>query len=146
MRLQFNYNNYIVSKNMKINNPLKICHEGKCITNITAYKIKKGKSYKIYISTNVQDNGLEYGLDYILYLPAFSFNFIKKEEKKEEKQDREKYLDFNNLSSLEIYCIIIISILIIIAIGLCCFLFCRKSRKPNNEIRNNKFIELETIK
>ena len=129
---------------MKINNPLKICSEGKCRTNIITYKIKKGKSYKIYISTNAQDNGFEYGL----CLPAFSFNFEeeKKEEKEEEKQDKVKYFDFNNLSSLEISCIIIISILIIIAIGLSCFLLCRKSRKPNNEIRTNKFIELETIK
>ena len=109
-------------------------------------KIKKGESYKIYISTNIQDNGLEYGLEYILYLPAFSFNFIKKEEKKEEKQDREKYLDFNNLSSLEISCIIIISILMIIAIGLICFLICRKIRNLNNEIKTSKFIELASIK
>ena len=34
---------YIVSKDIKINNPLKICHEGKCRTNITTYKIKKGE-------------------------------------------------------------------------------------------------------
>ena len=71
----------------------------------------------------------------MLYLPAFSFNFI----------GEENFLDFNNLSIVEISCIIIISILIIIAIGLSCFLLCRKNRNPNNEIKTGKFIELESI-
>ena len=131
MRLQFNYKNYIASKNIKINNPLKICHERKCRTNIKTYKIKKGESYIIYISTIHMNNDLER----ILYLPAFSLNFI----------GEENFLDFNNLSIVEISCIIIISILIIIAIGLSCFLLCRKNRNPNNDINTGKFIELESI-
>ena len=137
VRLQFKYNNFIsISENIKVNNPLKICHEGKCRTNITTYKIKKGKSYKIYISTISKDNGPEY----IIYFPAFSFNFI--EIKGEEKKDKIKFLDYNNLSSVEISCIIIISILIIVAIGLSSFLICRKKRNSNIEIKNSKFIEL----
>ena len=134
-RLKFKYKNYIVSKNIKINNPLKICHGGKCRTNITTYKIKKGESYKIYISSNIQDNGLEY----VLCFPAFSLNF-----KGEDNNNKIKSLDY--LSNLEISCIIILSILIIIAIVLSCFLICRKNKKPNNEIKTNKFIELASIK
>ena len=43
---------------------------------------------------------------------------------------------------MEISCIIIISILIIVAIGLSSFLICRKKRNSNIEIKNSKFIEL----
>ena len=132
VRLQFNYKNYIASKNIITNNPLKICHDGKCRTNITTYKIKKGESYKIYISTISKDNGLEH----MLYLPTFLLNF-----KREEKNEK-----IGNLSSLEISCIIIISILIIVAIALSYLLICRKNRKSNNEIKTSKFIELAPIK
>ena len=73
----------------------------------------------------------------MLYLPTFSFNFTEEEEKV-----KIKFLAHNNLSCVEIACIIIISNLITVGIGLSCFLICRKNRKTNNEIKTSEFIEL----
>ena len=133
MTLQFIYKNPMFYKNFRFNNLLKVCHEGKCKTNKTTYKIKKGESYKIYISINSTHNDHEY----MLYLQTFSFNITEEEEKV-----KIKFLSHNNLSCVEIACIIIISNLIIVGIGLSCFLICRKNRKPNNEIKTSEFIEL----
>ena len=94
--LQFKYNNFFEHENFTANNPLKICHGKKCRSNITNYKISKGESYKIYISTQYYD------LDeqktepfYFHYLPAFSFNFtyLKPEFGKEITFD----MDTNNI-------------------------------------------------
>ena len=74
--LQFKYNNkLIIDKNMNAGNPMKILDGKEYKTNITSYIINKGNSYKIYINTKffvLNKNKIEY----IHYLPYFSFNFI----------------------------------------------------------------------
>ena len=125
--LQFKYNKFIIYKNSITYNPLKICHGEICQNNITNYEIKKGESYKIYISTNF----LEDWPKYIHYLPSFSFNFT------------EIILKKSNLSSVLITCIIIGVILIIGTIGFIIFLIKRKNRKSNNEINNIGLYEFE---
>ena len=138
--LQFKYNIFIVYKNSIASNPLRICHGEICQNNITNYEIKKGESYKIYISTNF----LEDGPKYIHYLPSFSFNFTEKipEKPKDEKKKKED-VKKSNLSIVLIACIIFGVIFIIGIIGIIIFLIKRKNRKSNNEINNSGLHEFE---
>ena len=94
--LQFKYNNFFEHENFTANNPLKICHGKKCRSNITNYKISKGESYKIYISTEYYKLYLDGRNSYNFnYLPAFSFyfNYLKPEFGKEISFD----MDNNNI-------------------------------------------------
>ena len=98
VRLEFKYNSFIGSKDFIANNPLKVYHGEKCKTNITAYRINKGESYKIYISTNTESNGSIYKH----YLPSFSFQFIDVKGK-EPELGKEIPFDMNNNNTFDTF-------------------------------------------
>ena len=86
--LEFKYdNNFKVEENVIAQNPSKICHGDTCENSITTYNIKKGESYKIYITLNVIEKPKENKPSInTYYLPSFSFHFIYGEEKKTEEE------------------------------------------------------------
>ena len=161
--LEFKYNNnFKVKEDLLAPNPLKICQKEQCKTNITTYDIKKGESYKIYIKTNIIETGT---FQYLFCLPSFSFHFIyeeeeekeveedeeekeEKEKEKERKKEKAKTRESKYLSTTVIASFIIIGIILIIGIGLCCFLFGRKNAKKNMERYHggNEHIELEEVR
>ena len=172
-KLEFIYNDKMEAEdNVLIYNPSKICRGTICNTRITSYDIKKGESYKIYINIVFAKNDhtrLSTSF-YSYYMPSYSFSFIYEEEKEEEQKEeeeeqkeeeeeeekeeekdddknKEKYIDLNDLSNLQIAGIIILTILLIGGIGFCIFLICRKNSKSNLEKNNNKnMAELEIMK
>ena len=78
MILQFKYKEniyipYYYIGDIHANNPLKICPGGGFCSVGRTYKICKGESYKIYITT--QHVSVPY--KYVHYLPSFSIQFIE---------------------------------------------------------------------
>ena len=143
--LEFKYdNNFNVENNIIAPNPLKICHGEICNNSITTYNIKKGESYKIYITLKIFQKTNKYAPVLIIYLPSFSFNFIYVEEKKhKEEKTTELKNENSNIFSDKLNIILIISIILLIILGIIYILLCRKKGKSNIENHANEDIESE---